>query len=370
MCDKKWAEDVLSKIANKVEAECGRVKDGLPFIALEGRFENYGKVDVSWWTNGFWGGILWQLYNTTGNNTFRKVAEKLEETMDANFENFPCLHHDVGFMWSHTAVANYRLTGNEKSLHRGLHAASVLAGRYNPVAKFINAWNAPQMCYMIVDCMMNLPLLYWAKDINDLGYYEHIAKEHADKTLNTLVRGDGSVHHMSIMDPITGAALEFPMGQGYESGSSWSRGHGWAIYGYALSYRYTKEVRYLDAAKNVAHYFMANIAKEGYIPLIDFRAPKEPKLYDTSAGLTAACGMLEIAEYVGEHEKALYEDTAKNIVHAIAEKYADYNPDTDGLVGGASESYNGPHIHVPIIYGDYFFVEAVLRLAGKHFMIW
>jgi len=370
MCDKKWAEHVFEKIVKKIEAECGRLGDGIPYISENGRYEDYAKKDVAWWTNGFWGGLLWQLYHATKQDVFRKTAEKLEETMDVNLENYTCLHHDVGFMWLHTAVANYRLTGDAHSKRRGLHAASVLAGRYNPAAKFINAWNHPRMGYMIIDCLMNLPLLHWAKAFNDQGYYDYIAREHADTTLDILVRGDGSVHHMSVMEPATGEALEFPRGQGYESGSSWTRGHGWAIYGYALSYRYTKEAKYLDAAKCVAHYFIANAAEEGYIPLIDFRAPNEPKLYDSTAGLIAACGMLEIAEHVGTFEKSLYEAYAKKLIGAIAEKYADYDINTDGIIGGGSEAYHDAKTHVPIIYGDYFFTEAVLRLMGKHFMIW
>jgi len=368
MVDAKWLDDTLAKVARKVEAECKRLDGEIPYMAIDGSYKNYGKLQTHWWTNGFWGGMLWQLYNVTGQDVFRKTASDLEDKLDGVLAEFLGLHHDVGFMWLHTAVANYRNTGNEQSFRRGLHAAGILAGRYNPSGKFINAWNDECMGWMIIDCMMNLPLLYWASKHNNLTHYDFIAREHANKTLDVLMRGDGSVHHISVLDKVSGEPLEFPRGQGYVSGSSWSRGHGWAIYGFALSYRYTGDERYLDAAKKTAHYFMVN-TPDG-VPLVDFRAPQEPKLIDTTAGLIASCGLLEIAGHVGEFEKNMYEAHAKKIIKATAEQHADYDTERDGIIGNGSEAYHDAKVHVPIIYGDYFFIEAILRLMGKGFHIW
>ena len=130
------------------------------------------------------------------------------------------------------------------------------------------------------------------------------------------IRPDGSSNHICCLDPMTGEMLDNPGGQGYESGSSWSRGQAWALYGFALSYRHTGDQKYLDAAKRVAHYFIANLVRSDFLPLCDFRQPSEPVYYDSTAGACAACGFLEIAEHVGELEKPLYVDAAMRVLKA------------------------------------------------------
>ena len=217
--------------------------------------------------------------------------------------------------------------------------------------------------------MMNIPLLYWASEMTGDSRFKTIAMEHADTVLAHTIRPDGSCNHIVVFDPDTGEYLDNPGGQGYESGSSWSRGQSWAIYGMALSYAYTGEKRYLEAAKRTAHYFIANVSMNGYVPLVDFRAPEEPVLIDTSAGVIAACGLLEIASHVGEHEKKLYTENAVRILRTLEEKYCDWDPENDAALGYGTGAYHGRR-HYPIIYGDYFLLEGVLRLLEKEFLIW
>ena len=371
--DRKWAEDTWGKLNGKVKAQCLRIGDMIPFVPREGRFKDLGAPSgIYWWTNGFWSGILWQMFNATGEACYRDAAQGIEKRLDEALSGFTGLHHDVGFMWLHTAVASHRLTGDEQSRARGLHAASIMAGRYNPMGKFIRAWNGEMTGWMIIDCMMNLPILYWAgRELKD-PRFAYIAGCHADTALAHAVRPDGSCNHISVMNPLTGELLDSPRGQGFAPGSSWTRGNAWALYGFTLSYLHSGEQRYLDAAKRIAHYFMANLAMNDWIPLVDFRAPAEPVKIDTSAGMCAACGMLEIAKHVGEHEKALYVRAAVNTLKACTDAYANWNPDQDGLMGMGTGHYHGneDQFHVPLIYGDYFFVEAVLRLTGKDFLIW
>ena len=274
-------------------------------------------------------------------------------------------------MWLHTAVANFRLTGNERSKARGLHAAHLLAGRYNPRGKYIRSWNRDRAGWVIIDSMLNIPMLYWAeKEIGD-PRFRYIAEDHADKVMNQIVRPDGSVNHISVFDPTNGELIETPAGQGYTSGSSWSRGQAWAIYGFALSYLHTGKTDYLETAKKVAHYFISEVAKTDWIPVVDFRAPQEPVMIDTSAGMCAACGLLEISKHVDEYEKALYIDAAINILQATEEKYAIWDTEKDGLIDFSTGSYHEEKwTEVPIIYADYYFVEAILRLLDKDFLIW
>ena len=370
---KTWSEEILRKIDQKIEAQCGRLDGIIPYISENGRYTDVGEENLSWWTNGFWGGILWQLYHATGKDIYRNHAQALEVRLDQALEDYENLHHDVGFQWLHTAVANYRLTGNERSKVRGMHAANLLAGRYNPSGKFINAWNAERSGWMIIDCLMNLPLLHWGKEVAGLPHLAFIAKEHADTTLRVLLRPDGSSHHIGVMDVESGELVKSLTGQGFAPNSSWSRGQAWAIYGFALSHVYTGEQQYLDAAKKVAHYFMGQVSGTDFVPLVDFRAPKKPMNFDTAAGMIATCGMLEISKHVPEHEKDFYFEFALKMIKSMEAKYANWNIDEDSIISHGTVAYHdddGSGIHVPIIYGDYFFIEAILRLQGKDFLIW
>lgn len=367
-----WVEKTYEKILAKMSAECDRVGSKIPYIAENGKYiEDKAETDIVWWTNGFWPGMLWQMYNATGDEKYKKAAEGVEEKLDMAFDKYTGLHHDVGFMWLHSSVANYRITGNERSMARGLHAAHLLAGRYNPRGKFIRSWNRDRAGWVIVDSMMNIPLLYWARDTIGDPRFEYIAMDHADKVMNTTVREDGSCNHIISLDPTNGELLETPGGQGYDSGTSWSRGQAWAIYGFALSYNYTKKEEYLNTAKKVAHYFLSQVNETGNVAVIDFRSPKEPVYWDSTAGVCAACGMLEIAKYVPDVEKEFYINSAIKILKATDERFCNWDINYDSIVQMGSGSYFTEHDrHVPIIYGDYFFIEAILRLLNKDILIW
>jgi unsaturated chondroitin disaccharide hydrolase len=370
---REWAEGIFEKIKNKINAECSRLENIIPYIPRGGFYHDLDAPDgIYWWTNGFWPGLLWQMYHAAGNGEFRKSAKEAEKRLDKALEGWEGLHHDVGFMWLHSAVANYRLTGNRDSRRRGLHAANLLAGRYNPAGKFIRAWNGDRAGWIIIDCLMNIPLLYWAaKELAD-PRFAFIAQNHAGTALKVLARPDGSCNHIAVLSPETGECLETPGGQGYAPGSSWSRGQAWAIYGFALSFRHTGRQEYLDASKAAAHYVISNFALNDWLPPVDFRAPAEPVKYDSTAAMIASCGLLEIACHVGEYEKPFYTGAALNILRSGERAFADWNTETDGIIGGGTGSYHGgpDDTEVPIIYGDYFFIEAILRLLGKDFLIW
>lgn len=364
--------DIYEKIDTKLQAECARLGEKIPYIPENGRYrKDMREVNHSWWTNGFWAGMMWQMYHSTGNETYRETARYSEAALDKAMADYLGLHHDVGFQFLHTAVADYRLTGREEARARGLHAANLLAGRFNVTGEYIRAWNLDKPGWMIVDCLMNIPLLYWAGEELKDPRYADIADRHAHTAIHVLQRPDGSCNHIAIFDPSTGELLKCPGGQGYGSGSAWSRGQAWAIYGFALAYSHTGRQEYLDAAKRTAHYFIGNAALTGFVPLTDFRAPKEPVSLDTTAGACAACGLLQISEHVPELEKPLYYDSAVKMIMALADGHCNWNPDEDGILLNGTVAYGrAGETHVPIIYGDYFFTEGVLRLLGKSFMIW
>ena len=363
---------IFERIDKKLEAECWRVGERIPYTTRNGLYEtDMREENLAWWTNGFWAGMLWQMYHATGNEEYCRTARYSEEAFDKALEEFEGLHHDVGFQFLHTAVADYRLTGSKRSRIRGLHGAALLAGRFNGNGNYIRDWNKELPGWLIVDCLMNIPLLYWAAEETGDPRFAYVADQHAHTAIRLLVREDGSCNHIAVCDPATGELLELPGGQGYGAGSSWSRGQAWALYGFALAYRHTGKKEYLDTAKKVAHYFIANVAATGYVSLCDFRAPKEPVYWDTTAAACGACGLLEISEAVGELEKALYYDSAVKILIALEEKHCDWDVHKDSIVQDGTEAYGRENgIHIPIIYGDYFFVEGILRLLGKSFMIW
>ena len=370
--DRVWSEKTYGKIQEKITAECGRISDRIPYIAEDGIYkEDKAQTDITWWTNGFWPGILWQMYHANGDGQFLKAARGVEDKLDKALEVYTGLHHDVGFMWLHSAVADYRLTGNERSKARGLHAAHLLAGRYNPRGKFLRSWNRDRAGWVIVDSMMNVPLLYWAGETIGDPHFSYMAMDHVDTVMKHTVREDGSCSHIIVLDPSTGELLETPAGQGYGPGSSWSRGQAWAIYGFALSFKHTGKKEYLDTAKKVAHYFLAQVSRTKEAALVDFRAPKEPVYWDSTAGVCAACGLLEIASQVPELETDFYLDGDIRILKAADERFCSWDPDKDSILQMGSGSYATEHDrHMPIIYGDYFFIEAVLRLLDKDFLIW
>lgn len=378
--DKQWAESVAMKIQVKLAWVSEKSKEKIPYTTIDGTHDNRDDSnkpsgtadDLNWWTNGFWGGMMWLMYQETGEERYAQIAGFTEEKLDLCLADYYGLHHDVGFMWLLTAVADYRLTGKEDSKRRGLHAANILAGRFNPAGNFIRAWNTwgsdNNMGWAIIDCMMNIPLLYWASEETKDPRFSHIAKRHADMAMENFVRPDGSCEHIVEFDPMTGEKCTTHGGQGYEKGSSWTRGQSWALYGFALSYVRTGEEKYLNTAKKIAHYFIANIPESGLIP-IDFRQPEEDIWEDSCAAAIASCGLIEIAKVVGERENPLYLKAALKMLKALEEKRCNWTEKSDCIVENCSEAYHSRK-HMNIIYADYFFMEAIFKLKGKDLLLW
>ena len=375
--NKIWINDTCMKMMEKMAASIHRNEGKIPYTTdKNGVYDDKSAdKDLMCWTNGFWEGILWLMYAQTGDSYYKNLGNRMEEILDRLLlgltkYGIDPLHHDVGFMWLLSSVANYRLTGNLSSRRRGMIAANYLSSRFNIKGNYIVAWDGKEReGWSIIDTMMNIPLLYWAASETDYDRYRFIAMAHADKTMENLVRPDGSVVHIIIYDPETGETAGTLGGQGYEEGSSWTRGQAWAIYGFALSYLRTKKKSYLDTAKKVAHYFLSAVAEYGYIPPIDFRAPKEPAFIDTTAGAIAACGLLEIEKHVPEFEKDMYLAGALKILKALTEKYCNFTGEMDSLLQNGSEAYH-TNKHMSIIYGDYFYMEAMLRLNGLEIELW
>lgn len=365
--DMQWVNHFWSQVEEKLRITSEEIGAGFPYTTKSGKYnaEFANHEGITWWTNGFWGGMMWLLYTETKDERYLQIARSCEERLDKAFDSFSGLNHDMGFMWLPTAVADYKLTGNPRARERGMHAATILAGRFNPAGRYINAWNGPSMVgWAIIDCMMNLPLLYWASEESGDPRYANIAKIHADMVQNTFIRSDGSSEHVVVLDPMTGEVQKKLGGQGYAEGSSWSRGQAWALYGFTVSYIYTGNERYLKTAKKCADYFISQLDETG-VPDIDFCAPKTPILKDASAGAIAASGLVQLAEVVDEDKREFYLAGAEKILRGL-EKNCNFTLQEQSILQNCSEAYHKEKgHHMPIIYGDYYLIEALLRLKSK-----
>ena len=367
--DKAWLEDVAARLHTKMTYAVGKARevDYIPYSTENGQWK---PVHIHWWTNGFWPATMWQMYLATKDDMFRDEAIRTEKMLDVNLEDFEGLSHDVGFMWLIQSGVRYALEGNKDSYARTMRAAQHLACRYNPNG-FIRAWNGEgREGWAIVDCMMNLPLLYWASEVSGDPRFRLIAMKHADTAMDVFVRPDGSCNHIIIFDAETGEVLDNPGGQGYESGSSWSRGQAWALYGFTLSYLHTGKQEYLDTAKRVANYFISQITDD-YIPRCDFRQPAEPVLKDDTAGAVAAAGLLVLAQQLPELEAVTYYDVAVKMLRAMEREDINWELNDPALLQRCTAAYHDiPCRHITMNYADYYFVEAIQMLRGQKMLFW
>ena len=358
-----WVEKIWNSLAKKLEKNAAALQDTIPYITENGKYTDMAQKNINWWTNGFFGGMLWLMYNATKKEIYKTAAEKQEKLLDTALLNYDKLDHDIGFMWGLTSKAQYVLTGDKDSRRKALFAASVLFSRLNTNAHFIKAWNGRP--YSIIDCMMNIPMLYWAsKEVGDKRF-EYAAEMHADMSMCEHIRDDGSVVHICVHNEEKGGVTETLAGQGYAVGSAWSRGQAWAVYGFILSYIHTGEKRYLEACRKVTDYFLEGVKKNGYKTPTDFTSPQEPHYIDNSAGLCAACGMIELYKVTGEEK---YLDGAVSILKAMEEDFI-FDDSNESIVQNCMVSYSDGK-QVDLIYADFFLCEAILKLKNTDFLIW
>lgn len=374
-----WLEQTIEKIRSKMSWVSEKNRDKIPYTTdTDGNYDDRSDRKkgwslgngLDWWTNGFWGGIMWLMYQDTKDEAYAEKARISEYRMEQCFEDYYGLHHDVGFMFVPTAVTDYRLTGNQRSRKTAMHAANLLAGRFNPIGRFIRAWNEvgtdDTRGWAIIDSMMNLSLLYWASEETGDPRFRQIAMLHADTVMENFIRPDGSVCHIVEFDPETGERIKSYGGQGYAKGSSWTRGQGWAIYGFMISYLHTGEKKYLNTAKKVADYCLAQIPENGIIP-IDFRQPVDCDYEDSCGACVIACGLLELSKEIQEEK---YRSAALKIIKVIDETRADWSRKCDAIVQNCSGAYHNTDHEMTMVYADYYFIEAVYKLKESGKLIW
>jgi unsaturated chondroitin disaccharide hydrolase len=294
----------------------------------------------------------------------RKFTEPLKGVLD-----IPVQDHDLGFMLYCSFGNGYRLTG-DSAYHRFLlTAADSLATLYNPKVGTILSWPAmrEKMGWphnTIIDNMINLELLFWAaKNGGHHDLYE-MAVKHAETCMNTLVRPDYSIYHVAVFDTVDGHFIKGVTHQGYSDSSMWARGQGWGIYGYTMCYRETGKEEFLTMAEKLADHFLERLPEDG-MPYWDFDDPAIPNApKDASAAAIAASGMLELSTFTkGDTLKAKYKKAAVALlVKLSSDEYLSGDKNQAFLLHSTGHHPNGSEIDASIIYGDYYYIEALLRL--------
>jgi unsaturated chondroitin disaccharide hydrolase len=359
------AAEVLARIDDNLAV----FTDAFPApSSVGGVYPAIGNVE---WTNGFWTGMLWLAHELSGEARYRQAAERQVRSFKRRIDGRVNIdHHDLGFLYSLSCVPAWKLTGDPCARDAALEAADALLGRYLPAAGIIQAWgdlsDPAQAGRMIIDCNLNLPLLYWASRITGDAEYAQSGDTHIAQAARCLVREDGSTFHTYFMDPRSGAPLRGTTHQGHSDTSCWARGQAWAIAGFALAHRNKADAGLLELSAVLANYFL-NRLPDDLICCWDlvFTGPPHPR--DSSAAAIAACGLLELSDALpaSDPDRAAYRAAALAIVETLGAGYLlpRGEPGTGVLAHGVYHMPNGVGVDEACIWGDYFFLEALVRLT-------
>lgn len=328
------------------------------------------------WTNGFWTGMLWLAYEYTGQDKYRQVAmqnvasftERIDKKLNVD-------HHDLGFLYSPAVVSAYRLTGDEAAKQTAIKAADQLLTRYNPKGQFIQAWGKKGDTTenrLIIDALLNIPLLYWASEVTGEDKYRDIANHHYQTAIHTVFREDGSTFHTYFFDE-NGKPLHGATRQGYADDSDWARGQAWGIYGTALHYYDTHDATSFAQFESVTNYYLNRLPEDDvpYWDLIFQDGSGQSR--DTSASAIAVCGMNEMLKSMPESSdfKWIYQAAMhaqlKGLIHNAAPIQQAVGP---LLLHGVYSWHSDHGVDEGNLWGDYFYMEALMRFNRDWLLYW
>lgn len=346
------------------------VVDSIPEM-LPRSVDKNGALEVSdsyFWTSGFYPGTLWYLYEYTKDEQLKEMASKMSDRVEIQKYNKD--NHDVGFMINCSFGNKYRLLGDTSCVDIITTTARSLSTRYRSAVGCTRSWSHPGTLHwqfpVIIDNMMNLELLCRAAELSgDTRFYD-MAISHADKTMKNHFREDYSCYHVVNYDTISGNVLQKCTWQGYSDESVWSRGQAWALYGFTMMYRQTKQLRYLEQAKHIADFLLSHPKMPlDKIPYWDFDDPDVPNaLRDASAAAIMASALLELSGYVDKKTGQGYVEVAKTQVRTLAsDKYLAEPGENCNFILKHSVGFlpQNSEVDVPLTYADYYFVEALMR---------
>ena len=358
--------DVVSHQAVAMAEYLGDQEDRLPRSYVAEKDEIITS-NSNWWCSGFFPGVLWYLYEYTGDPAHRELAETYSARVEK--EKFNSYDHDIGFQINCSFGNGYRLTGREDYREVLKVAGESALKRFNPSLGVIKSWDSnPQKWQypVIVDNMMNLELLMWNYHETGNQIFIDVAVSHSDKTLEHHYRPDHSSYHVVSYDTLSGIPHMKQTHQGASDESIWARGNAWGLYGYVVMYRETKKPGYLDQANAIAQLMMdhPNMPEDG-IPYWDYLAPEIPgALRDASAGAIMASALIELSTLTEGELSSRYLAFAEKQLTALSSPEYLAEPGTNGffiLKRSVGHLPGKSEVDVPLTYADYYFVEALLR---------
>jgi unsaturated chondroitin disaccharide hydrolase len=316
------------------------------------------------WTSGFYPGVLWYMFELTGEAEWKEKALKYTDLLED--QQYNGSNHDVGFRMFCSYGNALRLTGNEDYIPVLEQSAQTLIARYQGNVGCIRSWDFKQkvwQCPVIIDNMMNLELLFWAaQQTGDPVYYD-IAFSHALTTMYDHFRPDNSSVHVVDYDTISGEVRQKNTHQGFADESSWSRGQAWGLYGYTKTYRLTDHIDFLKQAEKIAGFLLEHPnLPDDLVPYWDFDAPgipDEPR--DVSAAAIMASALYELCRY--SENGAYYKEKADGIMKSLGNTYASEPGENYGFILGHSvgNKRGNSEVDVPLNYADYYYLEARVR---------
>lgn len=369
-------DEALARVTRKLDKNIVAFGDKFPGEACENGV--WPRTENREWTNSFWPGQLWLAWEMTGDDKYRTAAESYLPSFAERLEKrIETATHDLGFLYTLSCVSAWRLTGNETARRTALQAADILMERFNPVAKIIQAWgdlsDPEQQGRMIIDCNMNLPLLYWASEQTGDPRYAEAATAHAEQAAEYIVREDSSTFHTYYMDINTGEARFGNTHQGYSDNSCWSRGQAWGIYGFLLCYHYTGDKDLVDLSRSLAHYFI-NRLPEDDVSHWDLALLGTDAVRDSSASAIAACGLLDLVKALPnlDEHRPHYEEMALRIIESLTDNYLARDDEAcEGLLKHSVYHMGaGKGVDQCCSWGDYFYLEAMIRVRQIWYPYW
>jgi len=319
------------------------------------------------WTSGFYPGILWNVYSESKDENVKKAAEAYCKEQSVILSRSP-RNHDLGFMIYNSHNNAYKLTGDEYYKNVMLQTADSLATLFNPKVGTLCSWPYIKKegweHNTIIDNMINLELLFWAAKNGGNPALKDMAVSHAKKSAKNLIRQDYTTYHVSLYDTISGNFIKGVTHQGYADHTMWARGQAWGVYGFTMTYRETGLKEFLTTAKRLANVFIENLPEDG-IPYWDFNAPDIPDApKDASAAALIASGLIELSQLTeNEENKSKYLNEAKKLLTILStDKYLSKDKDASFLQHSTGHKPKESEVDVPIIYADYYYLEALLRL--------
>lgn len=341
-------------------------RSGNPNLIMPRTLENgHLKLIVTGdWTSGFFPGELWELFELTGDNKWKVIADSMTQLLEK--EQFNGNSHDVGFKVYCSYGSGYKITKDVHYKEVIIQAAKTLAKRFNKNVGCIRSWDQNKQLWqypVIIDNMMNLELLFAATHLSGDSTFYHIAVSHANTTLKNHFRKDFSSYHVVDYDSITGVVIKKMTHQGYSSESAWARGQAWGLYGFTMCYRETKDLRYLREADSIAGFILQHPAlPKDLIPYWDYNDPKIPNVSrDVSAAAITASALYELSHYSRQGKS--YKKSADEILLNLTKYYRSEIGANKGFILLHSTGHRpaNSEVDVPINYADYYYLEALQR---------